>query len=236
MALTDGDLARELALGEAPSDAEFDELLDARYRDASEIFWTPVAVARLAARWLEQSHVRDVIDVGSGVGKFCIVAALCARDLRTVGIEQRAPLVAAARRLSARFDLRRRALFAHATAQHAQLARFQAMYLFNPFGESALPVEARLDDSVDLSAQRARCDVRVVERALDDMPVGGVLLTYHGFGGRVPDTFVLVRNEPIETNALRMWTKRDARPRGAVWVEVGSDVVLCDRNFLEARP
>ena len=79
--------------GELVSDEEFDLIYSDFARQLSSCQWTPVAVAFAAARLLVRDRVCKVLDVGSGVGKFCQIAASVAPGT-FVGVEQRARLVA----------------------------------------------------------------------------------------------------------------------------------------------
>ena len=50
--------------------------------------WTPVAVARMAAQYLVSRPGEKILDIGSGVGKFCFVGAASTEGHFT-GVEQR---------------------------------------------------------------------------------------------------------------------------------------------------
>ena len=74
-------------------DAAFDSIYPPSIRAISRRYWTPVDVARRAALLFREAGVRRVLDVGSGVGKFVLVAAAVAPEVTFVGVEQRARLV-----------------------------------------------------------------------------------------------------------------------------------------------
>ena len=40
------------------------------------------------------------------------------------------------------------------------------------------------------------------------MGEGTLVLTYHGFGGHLPDAYELLRDEPAGTDALKLWRRR----------------------------
>ena len=54
-------------------------------------------------------------------------------------------------------------------------------------------------------------DVRLVEQVLRDAPIGTRVVTYHGFGGRIPRGYHLVTDERIGTDSLRLWVKTRKR-------------------------
>jgi len=187
-------------------DDRFDRAFPPRWRACSARHWTPVEVAVCAALWFAESGARRILDVGSGVGKMCIIGAL-ATDLEFVGVEHRASLVEAAREAAELFSVGDRASFAHASVDGFDASGFDAFYFYNPFGENLHVPSESLDSSVELGHERYMRDVRHAKEMLRDAPVGTRVVTYHGFGGRVPKGYFLDRAERIGTDALRLWVK-----------------------------
>lgn len=202
-------MLEDFAAGRWPTDAAFDALLPTEAREVSDRYWTPVAVAVQAAAWFDQFGIDTVLDVGSGVGKFCVAAALAGRrPRRFLGLEQRPRLVAAARALANRFGLGDRTRFLEGALGDAPVPQAQAYYLFNPFGENVFCAGDPLDRDVELSEERQARDVALVQAVLRESPVGTFLLTYHGFGGTTPagyDEVAVVGRWP---HVLRLWQKR----------------------------
>jgi SAM-dependent methyltransferase len=194
-------------------DAAFDAIYAEPIRARSASFWTPLAVACRAAALFALHGARRVLDVGSGPGKFCLPAGCLHPDLDFVGIEQRAELVAASRLAQARLRLEN-VLFFQGDATLASWNRFDGLYLYNPFEENLCGQHQRLDDTVELSMARYLADVRRVAAALATASVGTCVVTYHGFGGRVPSSYDLVHAERAHTGWLRVWVKRRANGRG----------------------
>lgn len=209
---SDDDLLASLRARRPVADAMFDRLYPPRWRPPSRRFWTPVRVALQAASWLDEEGPRRVLDVGSGVGKVCIVGALATRSTFT-GIEQRLALVRAASTVAKRLSIEDRALFVHGTVETIDFSKFDAFYIYNPFGENLKPEGEWLDKSVELGEERFFHDLAVVERALDEAPIGTRLVTYHGLGGRVPDSYTMERNH--WDDLLRLWVKRRAHKSGS---------------------
>ena len=220
-------VSRALRQGDEVPDAALDVWLSPPYREVSGRFWTPVAVARCAATWLAAAGAVRVLDVGAGTGKFCVVAAL-STDLVMTGIEQRGALVLEALSLARRFRVEHRCELIEGVIEGVDLAAFDALYLFNSFAENIYPPDAHLDDTVELSPGRLGRDLRTLESALARMRTGALLLTYHGFGGQIPDTFDLLREEEAGTGTLRLWSKNRTRAQGQAWVEVADEVWLVD--------
>ena len=227
-------MALALRRGDHVPDAEIDAHLSPRFRRVAPQWFTPTAVAARAARVLEDRGARTVLDIGSGVGKLCCVAAM-ASELELTGVEHRPALVLEAFHLAERLGLGDRTRFVRGTIEDVDLTAYDALYVFNSFAENLFPTSERLDESVELSPARMMRDLAILERALDHMPLGGSLMTYHGFGGQVPDTFDLVHEESAGSDVLRLWTRRRVASEGACWIEVGDEVMLSERLAPEDR-
>jgi SAM-dependent methyltransferase len=212
-------------------DGLFDVLYPDHVRAASSTFWTPIAVARCAVRRLEELGVRRVLDVGAGPGKFCIAAGAVARHVSFTGIEQRTELVELATALATRLRLPN-VRFRVGNATDCDWAEFEALYFFNPFAENLFDDEEAFDDRTERSSERYMAEVDHVEQRLLEAPMGQVVLTYHGFGGRIPSCFELLREERCGTNWLRVWQKRRLAQRGSTgWLELYEGGVQRTRFF-----
>lgn len=209
----DGDRAEVRLRVAEMTDSDFDALYAARWRKVSLRYWTPIDVAVLAASWLTEAGAKRVLDVGAGVGKLCVVGA-SVTDATFVGIEQRYSLVAAARSVAQTAGVEDRTLFLHAEASLPLMRGYSAIYLFNPFGENLYSSTYRLDGDVELGQKRYCRDVWLVEEVLRLMPIGGRVVTYHGFGGRIPDGMVVERERGIGSDTLRLWVKKSDEIRG----------------------
>jgi predicted RNA methylase len=201
------ELAALIRAGATVDDELFDRFLPLRLRVASAVFWTPLVVAARTALWLAEADVGSVVDIGAGVGKFCVAAALATR-CRYVGVEYRARLVAAAGRLARLFRVEDRVTFVTARLDPRTLPVAEAYYLYNPFGENRFGPDGHLDEDVELGEARYDRDVAAVEAVLDDARAGTYVITYNGFGGVVPDGWAQIRVDRTLPNMLRMWVKR----------------------------
>ncbi len=201
-------------------DSVFDRVYPPGIQLVSGTFWTPVDVALTTTSWLAAFGAKSVLDVGAGVGKFCIVSSL-ASDRTVTGIEQRSHLVEAARAAAAQYDAPVECI--HGTLDSIDASRFDAFYLFNPFGENLSHPDEQLDATVELSRQRCLHDLATVERWLDLAPARTCVVTYHGFGGRIPSTYHMLRTTPKGTDHLRLWMKRRSGRAGGFFLEVGDD-------------
>lgn len=198
-------LLRRLREGGAVRDAELDALLyPPELCELSPQLWTPVSVALRAAELLVAGPETRVLDVGSGVGKLCLIGALSTPASFT-GIEHRLEWVriaeGAARELGAT-----RARFVHGTLDHVDAASFDAFYLFNPFAENLWSEAERVDRSVELSQARHARDVARAEQLLAATRAGTRVVTFHGFGGTMPSSYRRALSEQ-HGGALELWVK-----------------------------
>ncbi|HXK16204.1 MAG TPA: methyltransferase domain-containing protein [Polyangiaceae bacterium] len=188
-------------------DVCFDRFLPRDYRLVSRQYWSPLQVAACAAHWLDELRIETVVDVGSGVGKFCTAAALASRS-SFIGIEQRAELVKVARGIARIFELGARVRFIEGVFGEITVPAAHCYYFFNPFGESLFEREDRLDEQAEVSQARSLHDIQLAEQLLAAAPLGTYLMTYNGFGGLVPEAYEVVRSNSSLPCALRLAQKR----------------------------
>jgi SAM-dependent methyltransferase len=192
-----------LRSGYCVDDRAFDRVYPLGVRRASRIFWTPVDVAMRAARLLADRPGLRVLDVGSGVGKFCIVAAATV-NASVIGLEHRPHLVAIAKRAAARIGVN--VDFKVGTLGDCDPRDIDCVYLFNPFSENLAPAEDHLDESVELSERRFWRDIARMELFLRAASVGTRVVTYCGWGGAMPSEYRLERRE-AHAGTLELWIK-----------------------------
>jgi SAM-dependent methyltransferase len=191
-------------------DDGFDALFPEWARRVSRGNFTPLAIARRAVALLVDRPGVRVLDVGSGVGKVCLVGALTS-DARFHGIEQRAHFVAAAGAAAAGLGLGERATFVCGDAVAADWRPFDAVYLFNPFAEffdtllDPFDGDADATDPIDLDRHTAY--VAGVRDRLAEARPGTRVVTYAGFGGDFPAGYRLEHAEPARDHTLELWIR-----------------------------
>ena len=199
-------VAYALRTGNCPPDRFFDCFLPDELRVVSEQYWTPLVVAKRVADWLDHLGVRTVVDIGSGAGKFCVAAALVG-DCSFIGLEERPLLVASARRLASAFGLQDRVSFVEGALGAVPTPNAEAYYLYNPFGPYWFGPGCRAETEINCSEARFARDVATVERILRRAPVGTYVVTYNGFGGRMPRSYQQLRIDQQLPATLRLWRK-----------------------------
>lgn len=195
--------------GRGPSDEAFDAFLPDDARAVSDRYWSPVRVAVQAAVWFDELGTRTVVDIGAGVGKFCVAAALAGhRSRRFIGLEHRPRLVETARRLATQFGVEARVQFSEGAFADAPVPEADAYYLFNPFGENVFCAGDPLDRSVELTAGRLVRDVGRMQALMRQAPLGTAVVTYHGFGGTMGAGYEALRAAGVWPHILRLWQKK----------------------------
>lgn len=160
------------------------------------------------ARWAAERGVERIVDIGSGVGKFCIAAALARSGLSLVGLEQRPRLTVVARTLARAFEVEDRVRFVQGVLGEAELPVADAYYLYNPFGENFLDPDEHIDRSVEVGMHRHARDLAALKAALRQARVGTYVLTYYGCGGRLPSGYEEVDGVDCGVfSMLEVWRK-----------------------------
>jgi hypothetical protein len=195
-------------------DSTFDAVLSSSARLASRVFWTPVEVSKRASQWLEESGAHSVLDIGSGVGKACVVGAL-STSVIFHGIEKRSALVEEARKLANDFQVGSRVRLEYGLLRANMCDDHDGMYVFNPFTEWPYQRPGAPAPSALLEREPG---VAVFEQLLRRAPPGFRMVTYHGCGARIPDNYALLRAEPAGTNVIRLWKKLES-PAEGYWLE-----------------
>ena len=127
------------------NDSDFDKVFTSKYRKLSKIHWTPVEIIKTTIDWLELTSNSKVLDIGSGVGKFCLQGALLSKAQFT-GVEKRKTLVSQANKVKSEFKIDN-IEFIHANIVEIDFFNFNAFYYYNPFCEQ-IALSGLIDKSI----------------------------------------------------------------------------------------
>jgi len=116
----------DLRAGRPVKDPDLDRIYPDDIRALSSKFWTPVNVAREAARLLLPEGKGRVLDVGAGVGRFCLVGALTTEG-EFIGVEHRLSLVEVGREVFAAAGATRAGLI-HGTPEDVDFADYDGLF------------------------------------------------------------------------------------------------------------
>ncbi|MFA6084074.1 methyltransferase domain-containing protein [Mucilaginibacter sp.] len=184
-------------------DAAFDELYPEHIRELSQMHWTPIDIARKASDFLAVPNAR-VLDIGSGVGKFCITAGFYHPETAFYGIEQRGELFSFAEIAKEEVNLSNVA-FIHGNLTELRFDDYDHFYFYNPFYENIEP-DSRIDYTIRTSFGLYDHYSRLIYQMLDEKPSDTRLVTFHGPDKQVPPSYRLVNNSSY-SRVLKMWIK-----------------------------
>ncbi len=202
----------KLKRGGRVANSQFDQIYPLSVRCWTSPHWTPVDVAIRAAELLVTDSNTRVLDVGSGVGKFCLIGALTT-SATFCGIEQRPSFVRLARTLASVHSISR-VSFLQGDLVSIDWSEFNDFYLFNPFYENILSTIRMEADTVDFSEERYDLCVKTVQDKLSAAPDRTRVVTYHGMGGQIPEGYVLAERTFRGTGPLELWIKQTCRGEG----------------------
>jgi len=169
----------------------------------SKRFFTPFHIAQTATDWLTEDGKKRVLDIGAGVGKFCVAGATHS-DSFFCGIEYRPSLAKIANELIIKFNISN-AVVQQGDITEIDFENFDAFYLYNPFFENLIPA-LRLNNEVELAASLYGYYFNHTEKQLDKAKSGTRLVTYHGNNFEVPKAYKKVKEN--KDNTLKLWIKK----------------------------
>jgi hypothetical protein len=187
------------------TEENFNKLLPEYLQKASRLYFTPIHIARSAAQWLTQTGSQRVLDIGAGVGKFCVAGAKCT-DSHFYGIEYRPSLVELANKIIDHFKIENASIL-NQNVVEVDFSFYDAFYLYNPFYENFLS-SRRLNNEVELACPLFGYYFKYTRRQLHSTKAGTRLVTYHGNNYEVPDSFKKVKES--ENGLLKFWVKAES--------------------------
>jgi SAM-dependent methyltransferase len=185
------------------SDDEFNSLYPVTIQVLAKKHWTPLDVAFKAAKFLAAEGNASILDIGSGVGKFCLAAAYQTPKSFYYGVEQRKSLIQHAE--NARHILQLgNVSFIHGNFTQLDFQKFDHFYFYNAFYEN-LDGTDKIDDCIDYSGELFNYYNRYFFRQLDMKPSGTRICTLCSWGDEIPPDYHVVRSAMNEH--LKFWIK-----------------------------
>ncbi|WP_158288476.1 class I SAM-dependent methyltransferase [Mucilaginibacter psychrotolerans] len=184
-------------------DAAFDTLYPEHIRDLSQLHWTGLDIAMEASNFLASPGAR-VLDIGSGVGKFCIAAGVYHPEASFYGIEQRKALYSYAETAKQQIGVEN-VFFRHGNLTTLNYDEYDHFYFYNSFYENIEP-GSRIDHAVHTSFELYNTYTFHIREMLDSKPAGTKLVTYYAPDKQVPEGYKLIDNS--YSRHLKMWIKK----------------------------
>ncbi|UPK71196.1 class I SAM-dependent methyltransferase [Chitinophaga filiformis] len=186
------------------SDAAFDWLYPQRIQKLSMQHWTPMEVAKRSAGFLATGDGKRILDIGSGVGKFCLIGGYHFPEATFYGIEQRKELYHYARAAKELTEAKN-VEFIHGNFTQIDFEDFDHFYFYNAFFEN-LVEDGQIDQQIEYSSSLYNYYARYMYKGLDSKPSGTRLVTFHSLEDEIPPSYQLV--DATVDFLLKMWVKR----------------------------
>jgi len=185
------------------SDAQFNHVYPPSVQKLSRRHWTPLQVARKAAAFLAAENNTVILDVGSGVGKFCLAASHYQPNAWFIGVEQRKNLVAHAD--TAKQILKAdNAAFIYGNFTQLDFKKYDHFYFFNAFYENLAGTD-KIDNNIVYSGELYNYYNRYLYKQLEKKPAGTRVATYHSLEDEIPKGYHVVGTDM--DNLLKFWVK-----------------------------
>lgn len=185
------------------TDEQFNYLYPGPIRLLAPKHWTPLHITQRIVRHLTPAENARILDIGSGVGKFCLMAAWHMPSAFFTGVEQRKGLVSHACTAQAILRLKN-VEFIHGNFTRLDFDNYDHFYFYNSFYENLADTE-KIDDSIAYSPELYDYYSRYLYSRLDERPAGTRLVTYHSLEAEIPPSYHLV--EAQVNDLLKFWIK-----------------------------
>jgi SAM-dependent methyltransferase len=160
-------------------------------------------VARKAANFLAVENNARILDIGSGVGKFCLAAAYYRPSAFYTGVEQRKNLVDYACTATEMLSLEN-VSFINGNFTQVDFKNYDHFYFYNAFYENLVGTN-KIDDDIDYSRELYNYYNRYLYKQLEQKPAGTRLAAFHCFEDDMPAGYHVVGVEM--DSRLKFWIK-----------------------------
>ncbi len=185
------------------TDEKFNQLYPSSIQLLAQRHWTPLDVAKKAADFLAAENQVKILDIGSGVGKFCLAAAHYKPSAFYYGIEQRKRLVNHAEAAKVMLHTEN-VSFVNGNFTQINFRNFDHFYFYNSFYEN-MKGTVKIDNSIDYSLELFNYYNRYLYKQLEQKPPGTRLASFHSLEDEMPEGYHIVGTEMNER--LKFWIK-----------------------------
>jgi SAM-dependent methyltransferase len=183
-------LKQKITTGETLLDEDFDALFSEKIRLHADRHFTSCYVAKVAVQFLSKNISANILDIGSGTGKFCQLGGLLRPEAQFTGIEYRRELVDVALELKGEFQLDN-VEFIHENIINHSFQPYNGFFMFNPFLEHR-NAAARMDHFQDAPEKEMEYS-HYVQDQLSQCQPGARLATFYVLKNQIPSNFRVVK-------------------------------------------
>lgn len=184
-------------------DKLFNTLYPLSIQRLSEHHWTSVEVAQISADYLVHKPNCKVLDIGSGVGKFCLIGATSTKG-HFYGVEQRERLIKLSQKIAKTHKVNN-VTFIHSNITAVSFSDYDAFYFYNPFYEN-IDHSFLIDNKVVLDEKLYTTYSEYVANQLKNTAIGTKLVTYWSTWVEIPEGFDL--EFTAYNGKLNFWKKK----------------------------
>jgi hypothetical protein len=185
------------------TDARLHQLYPEAIRSLARMHWSPLYIIQKVIPYLTPNDKVKVLDIGSGVGTFCLAGAYYKQSVPFFGIEQRKKLVEVAEDAREKLGIQN-VSFIHGNFTQLNLNEFDHFYFYNSFFENLNGAE-KIDNEIVYSNELYNYYCMYLYNQLEKMPVGTRIATYCSWGDEIPPGYRLA--ETHFDNLLKFWIK-----------------------------
>ncbi len=186
-----------------PTNETFDKIYPKHYQDHSARHFTPVNVAIKAARLLVDKPTDKILDIGSGVGKFCCIGSAIT-GAHFYGVEKRKTLTNLSNKIKRTYKLKN-AHFVNNDFTSLDFKKFNGIYFFNSFQEQ-LDETCVLDETSKVSLEEYKKYHENLILKLNECEKGTKLVTYYTFKNKIPSSYQFI--DSFEDGLLKFYIKK----------------------------
>ena len=185
------------------TDAILHKLYPESIRSLARMHWSPLYITQKVVSFLAPNNTGKVLDIGSGVGTFCLAGAYYKPTVSFFGVEQRKNLVAYAEYARKKVGFQN-VHFIHRNFTQLDLSEYDQFYFYNAFFENLDGTE-KIDNEIAYSNELYNYYSIYLYNQLEKMPMGTRIATYCSWGDEIPPCYRLA--EEHFNNLLKFWIK-----------------------------
>ncbi len=185
------------------TDDDFNSIYPLDIQNNSDRHWTPVDVAKTASNYLVQKANCRVLDIGSGVGKFCMVGASHTKGIFH-GVEQRRWMVDLSNELAWFYKMENVKYF-NMNMLNFPIKEYSSFYFFNSFHEN-IDRSALIDNTIGASESHYKKYSSYLFDQLQLTRKGSLLATFWVRAEKIPTCFI--QNDSFYGGKLILWEKK----------------------------
>lgn len=185
------------------SDQNFHQLYPPKIAALATRHWTPISIAKEAAAFLAVGQQPRILDIGSGIGKFCMVGAKNHPDAFFAGVEQRLLLTDIAQKIAGQLKLTN-TLFITGDFTNIDFSQYHHFYFYNTFYENLIDDDA-IDQTIILTPELYNLNNRKLHNLLKKRPAGTRIASFHSSDHEIPNDYEIVGIGSNED--LKFWIK-----------------------------